>query len=377
MNAPLASARYRPQLDGLRAFAVLSVLVAHFWQPGPFPWILRQVDPGFLGVRLFFVLSGFLITRILIECRDHAEAAAANRLLMVRQFYGRRVLRIFPLYYFIVLVGILADVRPARDMWPWLVTYTSNFYTALWQQNPAYFGHFWTLAVEEQFYLVWPWLVIFTPRRWLMVVVSVAVGVAPVFRDVTLGRDAWGTLPWASLDTLGLGAMLAILMHQTTRPDVTYRRLQRLVLPIGLAGYLALHALAERDGDRVLVAFHEIAYGGVCCWFVASVDQGLKGPAGRLLGWSPLVYLGKISYGIYAYHLFVPWLFASGFAPFPRQLPPHGGARFVIGTVATVGIASVSWHLFERPINRLKRYLPYGSPATSKAVTGGEAPATL
>jgi peptidoglycan/LPS O-acetylase OafA/YrhL len=97
---------------------------------------------------------GSFITRILLQCRDEAERSGVGRLVLVRQFYARRFLRIFPLYYGIILVGVLVKVPLSRDTWPWLVTYSSNFHVAFHQANLGPFGHFWTLAVEEQFYLL-------------------------------------------------------------------------------------------------------------------------------------------------------------------------------------------------------------------------------
>jgi peptidoglycan/LPS O-acetylase OafA/YrhL len=114
---------HRPQLDALRCFAVVAVLVTHFWQPS-YEGLLGAINPGFLGVRLFFVLSGFLITGILLRCRDESERGEHSRLLVVRRFYARRFLRIFPIYYLIVFVALLINIPSARQAWPWLVTYT-------------------------------------------------------------------------------------------------------------------------------------------------------------------------------------------------------------------------------------------------------------
>jgi peptidoglycan/LPS O-acetylase OafA/YrhL len=366
MTGVPSSPQYRPQLDALRAFAVVAVLITHFWQPDPLPWILRQVDLGFLGVRLFFVLSGFLITRILLECRDQVDTLGVRPSLVLCRFYGRRFLRIFPLAYFVIFVGVLLGIPPARDIWPWLVTYSSNFYTALWQQNTMYFGHFWTLAVEEQFYVVWPWLLLFVPRRWLMIVVCLIVSTAPIYRDAMLSRGAgWGTLPWNCLDTLGVGAMLAIAKHGSRATDAFYSTLRRVILPIGLFGYLGLHAFARTDGGRLLITFHELAYAMVCCWLIAYADRGFTGSIGRLLEFGPLVHIGKISYGIYVYHMFMPFLLGKGFQSVGWAFPPPGPTRFLLATLATLAVAMASWQFFERPINNLKDRLPYSRPSRS------------
>src|SRR5205823_10347779 len=99
-----------------------------------------------LGVRLFFVLSGFLITGILLDCRDLADARSQNPLFLMRQFYLRRCLRIFPIYYFVLAVVFAVNLHPAREIWIWLVTYTSNLYISLYGHWIGGLGHFWTLA---------------------------------------------------------------------------------------------------------------------------------------------------------------------------------------------------------------------------------------
>lgn len=357
---------HRPQLDALRCFAVIAVLITHFWQP-PYKGVLGAVNPGFLGVRLFFVLSGFLITGILLGCRDTSERGEHSRLLFVRRFYARRFLRIFPIYYLIVFVALLIGIPLARHDWPWLVTYTSNFYVALRHESVHYFGHFWTLAVEEQFYIVWPWLVLFAPRRWLGAILLGAIALAPVYRDVVFRQfgtvdGGWGTLPLASLDTLGAGALLAIAFQRAHFQDMVHRILRRVILPLGLGTYLVLYWLASwRAEERLLIAFNEIAYAMICCWLIASAARGIGGRTGRLLGFRPIVYLGQISYGIYAYHMFMPWVLGKAFRRLGWSFPPPGPLRFVLAGLATVLVAMASWHLFERPINNLKRLFPYGT----------------
>jgi peptidoglycan/LPS O-acetylase OafA/YrhL len=372
-------ADHRPQLDALRCIAVLAVLITHFWQPRLLPGILRPGELGLLGVQLFFVLSGFLITGILLDCRYAAERSHHRRVSFVGRFYARRFLRIFPVYYLIVLVAVIIDLPPARELWRWLVTYTSNFYVAIYQESVGRFGHFWSLAVEEQFYLVWPWLVLFAPRRWLAGLVVVVIGLAPLYRDFVFrafGADDWArmTLPFASLDSLGAGALLALVTRESPAPDALYTALRRVILPVGLGAYVALHWIAARTGyPRLLIAFHETAYALVCCWLVAFAARGFHGFTGRVLESRPMVYLGKISYGIYAYHLFLPWLLDRGFRRLGLELPGHGPARFAIAGLATLLVAVASWHLMERPLSDLKRYFPYRARSPRFASTSGQA----
>jgi peptidoglycan/LPS O-acetylase OafA/YrhL len=371
--APVAIAHggHRPQLDALRCFAVAGVLVTHFWQPNA-SGMAGALDLGFFGVRLFFVLSGFLITGILLDARDGAERSGHARGGVMKRFYVRRMLRIFPLYYAIVLGGLIFGIPNAREAWPWLLGYASNFYETLTQRSTGHYGHFWTLAVEEQFYLVWPWLVLFAPRRWLAGLMLAAVGSAVVYRDlvrdVLLTDLGWGALPIGSLDTLAVGGLLALAFRASPSPDRTYRMLGRVTLPLGLAGYVVLHLQAVRSGDlRALIAGKQIAFALVCCWVIARAYGGFSGAAGRILEARPIVYLGRISYGIYAYHMLLPWVLARVFARAGLTFPAPGAKRFVIASAATVAIAAASWHLFEAPINALKRHVRY-----EPAVPSGE-----
>jgi peptidoglycan/LPS O-acetylase OafA/YrhL len=258
---------YMSQLDSLRFFAVLGVMVLHFWRPRPEIWILR-LNWGELGVRLFFVLSGFLITGILLGCRELAERQPERRLFLVRQFYIRRFLRIFPLYYLVLLVLVVADITPARELWPWLFSYTTNIW--VWQHLtwPEKVGHFWTLAVEEQFYLVWPWLVLFLRRRWLVPLLLGLTVLAPAYRfyaagqypDDAAGNFTRGALTIAVVDNLAFGALLAMLFRGGLGEDRVQRLLQRVVLPVGACSFLLVLASSHYGWSRRgLITFGQTA----------------------------------------------------------------------------------------------------------------------
>ena len=360
----LAHGSHRPQLDALRCLAVSGVLIAHFCQPS-LTGLASAMDPGFLGVRLFFVLSGFLITGILLDARDAAEAAGVARLGVLGRFYARRVLRIFPLYYAIVLAGLVAGIPRAREAWPWLLGYSSNFFELVTQRSVVYYGHFWTLAVEEQFYIVWPWLVLFAPRRWIGFIMVAAVLSAIVYRamagDLLFTARGWDQMPIGCLDTLAVGALLALVFRDGPPPERLQQILRRFVLPTGISSFVLLHWHSARTGDdRLLVVGHELAFALFCCWLIAGAYRGFGGPAARLLEARPLVYLGRISYGIYAYHLLIPLLLAKSFRFLGWTFPSHGMGRLAIAGAVTIAIAAASWRFFEAPINSLKQRVPYG-----------------
>jgi peptidoglycan/LPS O-acetylase OafA/YrhL len=362
------------QLDALRFFAVLGVLVLHFWHPRPELWLFR-LNWGELGVRLFYVLSGFLITGILLGCRELADRRPDRRFFLVRQFYVRRILRIFPLYYLVLIVLVMANVPPARELWPWLFSYTTNIW--IWQHLtwPERVGHFWTLAVEEQFYLVWPWLVLFLRRTWLVPLLLVLTVLAPAFRfyaATAYPADAAGTftagvLTIAVIDSLALGSLLAILLRGPVGGHRVQRFLQRVVLPIGAGSYLLLLASAHYGlSRRAMITFGQTAAALVFCWLIGRTSQGIGGWAGRLLDLRPLSYLGKISYGIYVFFNLVPS--ALVWIGYPYE--GNGPLDFVLGSVVSIALAALSWELFEARINRFKRHFSY-EPEPGPLISGG------
>ena len=179
MQAP-SSLKYMPQLDALRAFAVLAVMVHHFL-PVDHYIPTDYITLGMLAVRLFFVLSGFLITGILLGYRSDEPKNALKR------FYFRRVLRIFPIYYLTLFVALALQVRSIQQGAFWHLTYTSNFIAPF---HPEWMGpasHFWTLAVEEQFYFVWPFIMLFVPHtKHLAKTIVGTIALAVIFRALVL-----------------------------------------------------------------------------------------------------------------------------------------------------------------------------------------------
>jgi peptidoglycan/LPS O-acetylase OafA/YrhL len=362
---------YAPQLDALRFFAVMGVLMTHEWREAPLPWIFSGLGFGSLGVNLFFVLSGFLITGILLDCRARAEQHGDRRTVLIRRFYARRFLRIYPLYYAVLVGLIVVGIWPARQLWPWLISYTTNIYIWHHQHWIGASGVFWTLAVEEQFYLVWPLLVLFLPRRRLIPVLAVLISLAPAYRiwatfaePQDLHGALWtsGTFTLSSLDSLGMGALLAVLFQSDAIKGRLRGWLNRIALPIGGLSLLGMLTLAYYGVNIGQVTFilGQTALAIVYCWLVASATWGFKGMAGYLLEWRPITYLGKVSYGIYVFHAFIPLGFLWVAHRFGGSYSGHGSLiNLLLVSLTAFALAALSWQLFERPINELKRYFPY------------------
>jgi peptidoglycan/LPS O-acetylase OafA/YrhL len=376
--SPATPLRYMAQLDGLRAIAAGMVLLYHFWRP-----VRAYVHLGGMGVRVFFVLSGFLITGLLLQSRQAIQHRATTPGIAIRRFYLRRVLRIFPLYYLALAIAWYGHVSGAREGMAWHAAYLSNVHFFLVNavrhgEWGGHVGHFWSLAVEEQFYLVWPWIILFARRRWLPGIALGAAASGAVFRFIVTkltGNDLVSILPLGCIDSLALGAYLAMTVAPEFESHPLVRPIGRATLWTGLALLAAYLAAEQTDGYWMFRAVSfDIAMALVGVWVVARAAEGAGGWAGRILELGPLRYLGTISYGIYVYHQMLPELLpriarrlghADLLAPLGDQTVPF----VLFYTAVTVGIAALSWHGFERPINRWKNRLD----ARSSRAPGPEA----
>lgn len=351
-----------PQLDSLRALAFFGIAASH--------WLAARTRLSTLGgpgVQLFFVLSGFLITGILLDYRKLQEGSQGllSAGSALRTFYIRRFFRIFPLFYGVIVAALIFDIGPIRQLWPWHISYGSNFLYAAHRPSSADpFRHFWSLAVEEQFYLVWPFLIFFVRLATLKRLIFGLVILAPLFR---IGMDlAYPTmyrvnyLPLSCVDALGIGGYLAFASrHQnlfSTSPSTLARRLGAT----GLAGGILMAGLMGIKG-RVfwLESIGHAALVFVFAWIVFGAARGFRGPLGWLLNLSQLRFLGKISYGLYVFHHFFTGLDLP--ASFARLGLPANWAQYIVVQVLvrfllTLSLASLSWFLYEKPLNDLKRF---------------------
>lgn len=356
--------RQMPQLDGLRALAALSVLWSH-WSPVGTHFLGNGL--GEMGVWLFFVLSGFLISGILLDARA-CVAAGQSKWFMLRQFYARRVLRIFPLYYLALAGALLLNVGTFRAQWPLHAAYLSNFYFC--GKTDGAGSHLWSLAVEEQFYLCWPALILFTPHRLLLPAIVLLINWAPLFRFamwqglLPFNPPNGGFLTPSALDCLGVGALVAYAARNPS--TLGPARLAGIILGAGIIGYGLAHVVVQ------MLPWKQTFLACLFGWLVWKGSVGFKGPAGCLLAWRPLTYLGKISYGIYVIHgfaLFI-WLWLLYAAPVPGyrvfhrlhvapEVYKHQAFTIAAMAVITFVLAPLSWHCFEKPLNDLKRHFPY------------------
>ena len=390
---PDALGGHLPALDGVRGLAILMVLLYHFIGQATvtnrFEGVVsRLLSFGFLGVDLFFVLSGFLITGILYDSRNDPA--------YFRSFYMRRVLRIFPLYYgVLVVVFFVAPLIPRlhgspidhlreHQAWAWL--YAVNIYLSMkgaW--SLSYIQHFWSLAVEEHFYFVWPlvvWLLARRPR----VLMGTALGIAALS---FVGRAAASlagvsevvttVLTPFQLDALCLGGFFAVYLRQPGGEAGA----RRAILPMGLlaAAVLVFQFGLHRFTDFGVPFMRATRLGVFRVLFAALLLHALFSPASALAGHffrsRPMIALGKYSYGLYLYHHFLSYYFVTHGTEFAvaEAVGSHTLAvavQALAGMAASMVVAWLSFELFEKYFLRLKRFWPSAPRAGARGSHGKE-----
>lgn len=366
---------YLVQLDGLRFIAVGLVLWDH-WMPEP-----HALPFGKLGVNLFFVLSGFLIARILLSSKDKNYGKEGGLGAYLKKFYIRRTIRIFPIYYLSLIVLWLLNDPSVRGKEGWQFLYASNIYIVLKNTWLGVTDHFWSLAVEEQFYIFFPLLIFFIPRRHILTFFSVLI----VFSVVLRGYFLYTHQPWyvsyvtmpTALDAFGVGALMAYaqLYYRPIFEKIFTNRWYLGGSFVALAVVFILSKQQTLSGisqdNNFYIALWERFFASIFFMFlIGGAIIGYNGWFKWFLEHPVSNYLGKISYGLYVYHNFVYNHYHSPashptvrlFNKLDRTFPNFENMhleQFIILFLVTTLVASVSWFLIEKPINNLKdKYAP-------------------
>lgn len=371
-----------PALDGVRGLAIFAVMGTHLFYGTPHGVVTvalqKCLEFGAHGVDLFFVLSGFLITGILYESRKEDG--------FFRKFYARRVLRIFPIYYAVLAGYAIASVALHLHFGRFLLALALYLQNTHWITMPIYsyhgqpplpLFHFWTLAVEEHFYLVWPFVVFWLKRRRPLLLFSAVVLVlCPVLRLVTkhygMSYEDQHANTFCRMDSLLAGAVLAITFRSRWHNAIL--RYAEAMLLAGLALSLIPMVLKYPVGSG-LEGFLSAEDTALEYTWLALASAGLiacvlkHGPGRRVFSASPLRWTGRYSYGIYVLH--VP-LFAYLQTPlhhfFSRMLPSKGAVVGFTG-MTCAGLAMVlawcSYRFFEVRFLRLKRFFAYQRAASA------------
>ena len=347
--------KYIPQFDGLRAIAVMAVLVSHLAPLRLVPWLYRA-EYGRVGVDLFFVLSGFLITGILLDTKDSAH--------YFRNFYLRRILRIWPLYYlflaFTFLFMFSREPEAAREdawrYWPLHVLYFQNLIPHLhWAKALT---HTWSLAIEEQFYMFWPALVGFLSRRKLFAALAGMLVISNVSRiaaaHIGVSHPFLHRFTIFRLDPILLGSLVALLFRTPGISERQFRKWSIWAIVAGVGGTVACHLQSQTEPAVYAYPFIGLAFAGLMVTSLFSSPS--VGVLGRILTVAPLRYIGKISYGVYLLQVPVILLFGA-WMPELWLARPTFLSIFLISaaeTLITIGVATISWYAYERPILGLK-----------------------
>ncbi len=334
------------------------------WCPPGWP----RIFPFEIFLFFFLVLTGYLITGSLLRERDRSEARGRPwKLEALKTYQLRRGLRILaPYYAALALAWIVRAPDVKGPTIGWYICHLSNIHMAFLHSWPSGTNHFWSLAMQQQFYLVWPFIIWFLPRRWLVPAVVIFSAVGPFARFHHDAMVGWGIpspqlLTWASLDYFGIGGLLALAVHRGMRLESPGLK---AISWLGFLAYLAVFGGSwmgfETFGLRPLQqTFLSIAL----CGFIAAGTVGFSGIGGKLLEQRFLQRVGQVSYGIYLFHNLAPlvtgklmWFlwdggFESGFGALFRVL---------IYAAVTWGLALASWRWIEQPLQEVRSKLGRG-----------------
>jgi len=352
-----ASHGHLPALDGVRGIAVLMVFWFHLCQLNQelqqiLPdVILRTASIGQTGVDLFFVLSGFLITRILLATKDQSAR--------FRNFFARRSLRIFPLYYAFLAVGLwlpapwISETGSGGFSPFWMWCYLSNLPPTLWDR-PVLFPHLWSLAVEEQFYLIWPFVVYWSPAKCTRLLCFILIAVTPLFRFVMIfnGYSPFYLLP-CRVDALAAGALLAVFWSAETNLKRYLPQVSLLVfglLLVSAAGYVVFSGAG--------LPFVQVAKHTICSvLFSLLVFLAIENHSVRsVLSCRCLRFFGKHSYAIYLCHPIFIVTFRRLCLSANTNTNTDLWAFVALVITSTLGLSLLTWHLIESPALSLKKY---------------------
>lgn len=327
----------RVQVDGLRALAMFGVLYVHYTDASPLTEDLR--------VSLFFVVSGYLITFILWTAKQRGGQ------INVVNFYARRALRLLPALWVMILVAAALNIDGARHEAVWHMFQLSNVRFAMNDDmTPWVFAQLWSLNVLEQFYILWPLVILLLPLRWIYVVTFAIIFSMHFFhehQDEIGLNDDWDYLA-LNWDPIAFGVLAFLLQQVEAVSEMLTSPGARMLALIAIA---SPYFLWEGFGDST-------TYRLLSCMGLATVVLGAFKGYGGILGWllgcRVARFISKISYGVYIYHL-LAWAIMMDWFP---SLEASDFRTFLVMSVVTISIATLSWYAMEQPINRLKAYFP-------------------
>ncbi len=360
---------YIKELDGVRSVAVIAVMLVHWGVFGA----------GWIGVQMFFVLSGYLISANLLRDRDKNKSI----LPYIKNFYWRRFLRLFPIYYLYVIlfiiIGFILGTTGIQKLIIPLLTYTINIYALIpGHTDMSGIGHFWSLAVEEQFYLFWPFLIFFISPKHFKKFLILLILIGPIIKlllfswilnmngDIKQAGEAVNILGLGQIDAFAMGGAIAFFSWKNIKRPQLYFYLMLIVTAI-LGSLNLLSLIINNDTKNIINIIHTFGFPHlmlanyqyiwgysllnlVFALLILCIIKG-KNPIGILKN-PLLVYIGKISYGIYVYHVVVLLLIRQYWDV--RFSSPMGILLFIIYFTLTFSLAHFSYKFYEEPFLKLK-----------------------
>jgi peptidoglycan/LPS O-acetylase OafA/YrhL len=354
------------QIYTLRGIGVILIIIFHWLYESQMSIIAK----GPVAVDIFFVLSGFFITRILLEGREKSESEGFTKLKVFKFFVLSRALRIFPIYYltifFLYVFQHTTDTNIGSNF-IYFLTYTSNFYFQDKQSWDGITSHLWSLAVEEQFYLIWPFVVLLPPKKYLPYIFSLFILTGLLTQYFWARTEYDITLPFTCFDALGLGALLSwITMFQQ----------QHLKKAVWATGLLVAGCLAYFFGGKAITGIFPYApeiffaaIAGLVISYVVYVENLNKQQFFFILNNRFLIFIGKLCYGIYVYHNILPHYLMKIMDKFqlysylPSWVLKYFDIFFYsVNFILLIFVSWLSWKYIEKPILGLKKYFQKESP---------------
>ena len=365
---------YIKQLDSIRAIAVLLVIISH-WISKDF--FINWLPNGLLGVDIFFVLSGFLITWILLRSRLKVESIQSDKYKVLLNFYGRRILRIFPIYYITIFCLLIFHRFLDTNMnngFIYFLTYTTNFYFFKLKDWDPVTSHMWSLSVEEQFYIIWPFIILFFRWKYIQKTIFFFIICGVLCQFIFRATQFGDILTISCFDAFGMGALLA---WQVTCSPIPLKKFYKIVSVAGVFAIILLGFIATDRSYYFMLGRFSIRI--LALWIITYViyrEEKINNRSGHFLNNTILIRLGKISYGVYLYHLIIPTLLlklSESYLQFLAPLyQPHGvypGLLLIFQFLMLIGLSAVSWRFIEKPFLRLKKYFRYGEEMNAVAST--------
>ncbi|RKD18276.1 hypothetical protein BCY91_15860 [Pelobium manganitolerans] len=333
--------RYIKPLDSLRALAVMLVVCSHWLGANA---TISKLSLGLIGVNIFFVLSGYLITNNLLLYKKQLGKGLQSTGFYIKKFYYRRFLRIVPVYFLLLLVVYAFNIHDFRGTLWWHLLYLSNFYFVFVKEAwEGAVSHLWSLSVEEQFYIFWPFLILFLRSSWLKALPIVLIVLAVVYRFFKPAEyELWNFTLFGSLDALALGSLIAIYKIEKIKVKWVATILACVLLLAWLNYQFQL--------NQFLLCVNLIAF-----LLVISCKADLPKAVKYCLEIPFVLYIGRISYGIYLYHNFIP----RPNLDLPKPL------LLFIQLAILIAISALSYRFIEAPLLKLKNR-KFNSPSSGE-----------